>query len=51
MKKNKGLVQSETALWILAIIVLVVLVLIVFFLRGKGTNLLEAIFNAVRFGK
>lgn len=49
-KNKKGLVERETALWILAIIVLAAIVIIIFFLRGKGINILEKIFEILRFG-
>ncbi len=51
MKNKKAIVQSETALWILAIIVLAVVVLIFFFLRGRGTDILQKIFDMLRFGR
>lgn len=51
MKDKRGIVESETALWILAIIILVVIVIIIFFLRGKGINLLEKLFEILRFGR
>jgi len=51
MKNKKAIVQRETALWILAIIVLAVVVLIFFFLRGKGTDILQKIFDMLRFGR
>ncbi|MBU2497111.1 MAG: hypothetical protein KJ767_03575 [Nanoarchaeota archaeon] len=47
---KKGIVQSETAKWILAIILLVVVVIIIFFLSGKGQALLQKIFDMLRFG-
>ena len=52
MKKQnkKGMVQNETALWILGIILLVTVALIVFFLSGKGQELLQKIFEMLRFG-
>jgi len=44
MKNKKAIVQS-------AIIVLAVVVLIFFFLRGRGTDILQKIFDMLRFGR
>ena len=48
---KKGLVERETALWILALLVLLVLIAIVFFLKAKGINVLDRIFEIFRFGR
>lgn len=50
-KNKKGFVESHTAMWILALLVLVVLFLILFFLKGKGVGFIDRIFDILRFGR
>ncbi len=50
-KNRKGMVEGETALWILALLALVVLFIIVFLLKSKGVSVLDKIFEILRFGR
>ena len=49
--RKKAMVESSTAMWILALLVLVVLFLILFFLKGKGVGFIDRIFDILRFGR
>ena len=51
MRGKKGLIERETALWLMAVFTLVVLVMITLFLKSKGINLLAGIFEVLRFGR
>lgn len=49
MKNKKGFASRTVALWVLAIVFLAAIALIIFFLKDKGLEILNKIFEALRF--